>query len=85
MHHTERYSGAEKAKRMAVVGNTKIGRYACLSLDLTANSHYTNVAKELSIYVVKMISLGLGEQLEKKEIRLEQCLKMMLSLDILKE
>ena len=70
---------------MAVVGSTKIGRYACLSSDVAANSHYAETAKDLSIYVVKMVAFGLSQKLEKKVERVEKCLKMMLSLGIIKE
>lgn len=34
-------NGIEKAKRMALVGSSRIGRYVCLSSNLSSNLHYT--------------------------------------------
>ena len=68
---------------MAVVGSSRIGRYACLSGEVASNLHYLETFPELSGYVLKMIELGVGDQLEFSNERLVDCLKLMERLGII--
>lgn len=67
---------------MAVVGSTRIGRYACLSTEVTANLHYTETARGLSVYVIKMAELGISDRLEFESKAVSDCLKAMESFGI---
>ena len=63
VHHTTRCSGAERARRIAVVGSSRIGRYACLSAEVAPNPHYLDTASQLPTYILQMVEFGLGEKL----------------------
>ena len=85
MQSTSRCSGQEKARRMAVVGTSRIGRYACLSSEVADNHHYADTARELSKYILKMSYFGVSDHLEFQNSRIEDCLKLMENLGLVKK
>jgi hypothetical protein len=59
----------EKAKRMALVGSNRVGRYVAHTSATTPNPHYAELAKELSTYILKMIDYGVAHHIERSSPR----------------
>jgi hypothetical protein len=84
LQHVMPCSGTERARRMAVVGSVRIGRYACLSNQLAANPHYVDTATELSTYILRMAQAGVADKLEFNHKRVEECISLLERLGVVK-
>lgn len=59
---------------MSVVGAHRLGRYAFLNGPITKVPSYIDEARELSIYLLKMIDYGLFDHVDSTHPRIQQCL-----------
>ena len=75
----------EKARRMSVVGAHRIGRYACLNYSITQVSSFIDEARELSIYLLKMIDYGLFKHIGTAHPRIKDCLSTLEALKVIRK
>ncbi len=59
---------------MSVVGAHRLGRYSFINGSITKVPSYIDEAKELSIYLLKMIDYGLFDHVDTAHPRIVHCL-----------
>ena len=70
-------SSLEKARRMSLFGQNKIGRYVYLQKQVKDNQSYYEEVKELSSYIFKMIDYQLIKHIDISNRRVKECLELL--------
>jgi hypothetical protein len=70
---------------MSVVGVNRIGRYVLLGHGMTRVNSYIDEAKELSVYLLKMIDYGIFRHVTQSNPRISSCLATLSALKIIEK
>ena len=76
-------SPLELAKRQSLIGDSHFGIYSSLSQSELHRIDEINGAKDISIYLMKMIDYGLQSHLDLSNQRITHCLALLQTLHVL--